>query len=101
MAVEPSTEWPESKVPADLREALASDPLANNLWVKITPMARWDWLRWIRATNLRETRSRRIEVAIIEAQGRRTKALLLQSEPVHRTGGLKNGVLFEPTQTTK
>ena len=57
MAVEPSKEWPEPEVPVDLHKALASDPQANALWVKITPMARWDWLRWIRATNNRETRA--------------------------------------------
>ncbi len=27
--------------------------------------------------------------SIIEAQGRRTKAMLFQSEPMHRTGGLE------------
>ena len=45
MAVEPSKAWPEPEVPADLNQALASDPQANDLWVKITPMAHWDWLR--------------------------------------------------------
>jgi Bacteriocin-protection, YdeI or OmpD-Associated/Domain of unknown function (DUF1905) len=59
-----SKDWPEPEVPADLRKALASDPQANALWVKITPMARWDWLRWIRATNSLETRRWRIEVAL-------------------------------------
>lgn len=49
MTVEPSKEWPEPAVPADVNQALASDPEANHLWTKITPMARWDWLRWIRA----------------------------------------------------
>ncbi|MFZ1042137.1 MAG: DUF1905 domain-containing protein [Anaerolineales bacterium] len=37
MAVEPSKEWPEPEVPVDLHKALASDPQANALWVKITP----------------------------------------------------------------
>ena len=64
MAFEPSKEWPEPEVPADLGKALTSDPQANALWVKITPMARWDWLRWIRSTNNPETRNRRIEVAL-------------------------------------
>jgi uncharacterized protein YdeI (YjbR/CyaY-like superfamily) len=59
MAVDPSKAWPEPDVPADLNTALKSDPQANVLWEKITPMARGDWLRWIRATNNRETRSHR------------------------------------------
>jgi uncharacterized protein YdeI (YjbR/CyaY-like superfamily) len=58
IAVEPSNAWPEPEVPADLKKALASDPQGNAQWMKITTMARWDWLRWIRATNNRETRSR-------------------------------------------
>ena len=51
MEFEASKEWPEPEVPAELKKALASDKQANALWVKITPMARWDWIRWIRATN--------------------------------------------------
>ena len=39
--VVPSKEWPEPEVPADLKQALASDPQANTLWMQITPMARW------------------------------------------------------------
>src|SRR5512141_2693105 len=64
IAIEPSKTWPEPEVPEDLNNALASDPQANALWVKITPMAHWDWLRWIHATNNQETRNRRIEVAL-------------------------------------
>ena len=64
MAIEPSKEWPEPEVPADVDKALASDPQANTLWVNITTMARWDWLRWIRATNNRKTRGRRVEVVL-------------------------------------
>jgi hypothetical protein len=101
MAVEPSKAWPEPEMPADLNKALASDPQANALWVKITPMARWDWLRWIRATNNQETRSRRIEVALskLKASERRPCCFNrnLCTEPVVS----KNGVLIEPTQTTK
>jgi hypothetical protein len=64
IAVEPSKAWPEPEVPAELNKALASDLQAKVLWEEITPMARWDWLRWIRATNNQETRSRRIEVTL-------------------------------------
>jgi hypothetical protein len=32
-------------------------------------MARWGWLRWIRATNNRETLGRRIEVALSKLRG--------------------------------
>lgn len=63
LAIESTKEWPEPKVPADLKKALAAHDEARMLWDKITPMARWDWLRWINATKQADTRARRIEVA--------------------------------------
>lgn len=63
LAIESTKEWPEPKVPADLKKALAAHDEARMLWDKITPMARWDWLHWINATKQADTRARRIEVA--------------------------------------
>jgi hypothetical protein len=101
MAVEPSKEWPEPEVPADLNKALASDPRANALWVKITPMARWDWLRWIRATNNRQTRSRRIEVALSKLKAGERRPCCFNRNLCTEPEVSKNGVLLEPTQITK
>jgi hypothetical protein len=101
MAVEPSKEWPEPEVPADLNKALASDPQANALWVKITPMARWDWIRWIRATNNQETRSRRIEVALSKLRAGERRPCCFNRNLCTEPEVSKNGVLIEPTQTTK
>src|SRR4029077_4657465 len=58
---EPSKEWPEPDVPDDLRTALKSNPQAQATWKEITPMARWDWIRWIRSTKNPDTRKIRIE----------------------------------------
>ena len=101
MVVEPSKEWSEPEVPADLNKALASDPQANALWVKITPMARWDWLRWIRATNNQETRSRRIEVALSKLKAGERRPCCFNRNLCTEPEVTKNGVLIEPTQTTK
>ena len=60
---EPSEEWPEIEVPEDLRSALAANRKAMELWERITPLARLDWIRWIRSTKNRETRARRIAAA--------------------------------------
>jgi hypothetical protein len=98
MAVEPSKEWPEPEMPADLNKALASDPQANALWVKITPMAHWDWLRWIRATNNRETRSRRIEVALSKLRSGERRPCCFNRNLCTEPEVSKNGVLIEPTQ---
>lgn len=63
LAIEPSNEWPEPKIPEDLETALLADKRAHSLWIDITPMARWDWIRWIRATKEQKTRAKRIQVA--------------------------------------
>jgi Domain of unknown function (DUF1905)/Bacteriocin-protection, YdeI or OmpD-Associated len=46
LAIEPIRDWPEPPVPADLKNALTADSQAHILWTDITPMARWDWIRW-------------------------------------------------------
>ena len=57
--IEPAKVWPEPKVPAEVKNALAADPQANAVWTDITPMARWDWLNWMDAVKQAETRKER------------------------------------------
>jgi hypothetical protein len=57
-------EWIEPEVPEDLQKALSSHPKEQALWNDITPMARWDWIRWIRAVKTSETRQKHIDVAL-------------------------------------
>lgn len=64
VAIEPSSEWIEPEVPEDLQQALAASPKAEALWNDITPLARWDWIRWIRAVKTAETRQKHIDVAL-------------------------------------
>ncbi len=59
--VSPTKEWPEPKVPADLKKVLEANPAALATWKDITPMARWDWIRWIGAVKQVETRAKRVE----------------------------------------
>jgi hypothetical protein len=101
MAVELSKEWPEPEVPADIKKALASDSQANARWVDITPMARWDWLRWIRATNNQETRRRRIEVALSKLKAGERRPCCFNRNQCTQPEVSKNGVLIETTPTTK
>lgn len=63
VTIEPTKDWPEPEVPADIQAALDADPQIEALWKRVTPLARWEWIRWIRATNQKETRKHRIEVA--------------------------------------
>lgn len=63
--VEPAKEWPEPRIPPDLKAALADAPQKiNDLWDAITPMARWEWVRWVTASRNPGTRKRRVDVSI-------------------------------------
>jgi len=61
----PTKDWPEPVVPPDLSDALSNAPLEiRSLWSAITPMARWEWVRWVNETKSRDTRKRRVEVSL-------------------------------------
>lgn len=62
--ISPAPTWPEPEIPGDLQSALENAPDIIELWESITPMARWEWVRWVRATKNPQTRARRVEVSI-------------------------------------
>jgi Domain of unknown function (DUF1905)/Bacteriocin-protection, YdeI or OmpD-Associated len=65
LEIEPNKDWPEPNVPQDFEAALASAPQEiRDLWEDITPMARWEWVRWVNATRNPDTRKRRVEVSM-------------------------------------
>lgn len=65
LTIEPTGDWPEPTVPPDLMTALnAAAEEIRAMWTDITPMARWEWVRWVNATNNADTRKRRVEVSI-------------------------------------
>jgi hypothetical protein len=69
LEIEPLNEWPEPTVPPDLKAALRAAPQnIQEMWRDITPMARWEWVRWVNATNNADTRKRRVEVTISKMQ---------------------------------
>jgi hypothetical protein len=64
-AIKAMPDWPEPDVPSDLGAALAAAPQRiRDIWTDITPMARWEWVRWVNATANAATRQRRVEVTI-------------------------------------
>ena len=100
LAIEPVKEWSEPNVPADLKNALAVVPRAHTLWMEITPMARWDWIRWIGSTKQPETRRRRIETALSKLKAGDRRPCCFNRTVCTEPYVSKNGVLLEPTQTT-
>ena len=100
LAIEPTKEWPEPKVPADLKNALAVVPQAHTLWMDITPMTRWDWIRWISSTKQAETRKRRIDVALSKLNAGNRRPCCFNRTVCTEPYVSNNGVLLEPMQTT-
>ena len=49
------------EVPADLRDALASDPETLALWEDLTPLARNEWICWAISVKKAETRKQHVE----------------------------------------
>lgn len=85
-------DWPEPEVPDDLATAVRAAPASiREVWDDITPMARWEWVRWIQATANPETRQRRVEVSIskLDAGKRRPCCFDLSSctDPALARGG--------------
>ncbi len=64
VSLEPTKEWIEPEVPEDMKKALATSSKAQALWKDITPLARWDWVRWVRAVKTPETRSKHLDVML-------------------------------------
>src|SRR5699024_10399095 len=65
----PTKAWPEPEVPEDLAAALAAASDLDPVWADITPMARWEWVRWVKATRNPGTRERRVEATIDKLRG--------------------------------
>lgn len=99
LAIEPTKEWPEPDVPADLRAALDADPRTQALWADITPMARHEWIRWIGATSKSETRQRRIEAACSKLLAGERRPCCFNRNMCCVPEVSKNGVLLEPAST--
>jgi hypothetical protein len=98
LEIELIKQWPEPEVPADWQDALVADKKAYELWNGVTPMARWEWIRWIRATNRDETRKRRIEVGLSKLKSGERRPCCWNRNMCTEPSVSKGGMLLEPTQ---
>ena len=90
-------DWPEPTLPPDLAAALASAPhKIQTLWSAITPMARWEWVRWVNATRNPETRKRRVEVTISKMNSGKRRPCCFDLSSCTDPDLAKNGRLTVP-----
>jgi hypothetical protein len=97
LEIEPLKDWPEPDVPQDFEAALASAPQEiQDLWRDITPMARWEWVRWVKATKNPDTRKRRVEVSISKMASGKRRPCCFNLAACTDPDLSKNGRLLEP-----
>ncbi|MBX3067909.1 MAG: DUF1905 domain-containing protein [Cryobacterium sp.] len=93
--IDVATTWPEPDVPDDFQGALDGAPEISEMWTDITPMARWEWVRWIGATKNPETRSHRVKVAISKLRDGRRRPCCFNLSSCTDPELSKNGKLAE------
>jgi hypothetical protein len=90
-------EWPEPTVPRDLTTALAVAPQKiQDLWSEITPMARWEWVRWVNATKNPGTRQRRVDVSISKMESGKRRPCCFDLSACTDPELSRSGKLLEP-----
>jgi uncharacterized protein YdeI (YjbR/CyaY-like superfamily) len=96
VVIAPCKEWPEPPVPPDLEAALAVAPSnVQELWRDITPMARWEWVRWVNETKNPDTRRRRVEVTISKMTNGKRRPCCFNLAACTDPDLAKNGKLLE------
>jgi len=97
--IEVTKDWPEPNAPQDLAAALAAAPQKiQDLWKEITPIARWEWVRWVNATKNPDTRRRRVDVSISKMKSGKRRPCCFNLSACTDPDLSKNGRLREPGQ---
>ncbi len=90
--------WPEPDIPDDLAAALAEAPASiRDAWEDITPMARWEWVRWVQATRNPQTRERRVDVSISKLGGGKRRPCCFDLASCTDPSLARSGKLPEPS----
>lgn len=95
-SLESTKDWPEPVIPPDFKKALSASAKAQEVWQKATPMAHWEWVRWMRATGRAETRERRVKVGISKLEHGERRPCCWNRNLCTEPSVSKNGVLLQP-----
>lgn len=96
--IEPTDEWIEPEVPEDIQKTLLSSSKAETLWRDITPLARWDWIRWVRAVKTPETRQKHLDVMLDKLNKGMRRPCCFNRNMCSEPYVSHNWVLLEPTK---
>ena len=96
LEIEATKDWPEPPIPADWQKILDEHEDIRGLWGRVTPMARWEWLRWINSTARQETRAHRLEVSCSKLRNGLRRPCCFNRNMCCVPAVSKNGVLLSP-----
>ena len=100
VSLEVTKEWPEPEIPKDIATALEIAPeKVKSKWQDITPMARWEWIRWVNSTANADTRTIRIEKTISKLNGTHRRPCCFNLAACTDPELSKSGRLIEPAHT--
>lgn len=96
VGLSPRKDWPEPQVPEDLKAALTDAADLDATWKSLTPMARWEWARWVCATRNPDTRARRVEVSISKLRSGKRRPCCFDLASCTDPELARSGKLMEP-----
>ncbi len=85
-------DWPEPDMPRDIMKSIEDENLIE-LWQSFTTKTRWEWLRWIRSTNNKETRAKRIKDGISKMKDGKRRPCCFNSASCTVPEVSKSGIL--------
>lgn len=94
--IESTKDWPEPEIPADVIKGIVNNPETHDLWARVTPMARWEWIRWINSTANTDTRAKRIVVSCSKLKNGLRRPCCFNRNMCCVPQVSKSGVLLEP-----
>jgi hypothetical protein len=99
LKLEVSNDWPEPDVPEDIANALSTAPQnVKDKWKDITPMARWEWIRWVNETRNMDTRALRIEKTISKLGGKHRRPCCFNLAACTDPELSRSGKLMDPAR---
>jgi hypothetical protein len=98
VSLESTKDWVEPEIPEDMKNALATSPKAFALWKDTTPLAHWDWVRWVRAVKTPETRRKHLAVMLDKLNKGMRRPCCFNRNMCSEPSVSKNWVLLQPTQ---